>query len=157
MQGGETLNKVAEGTNSELIRFFVIVAVILLVLVPTLILYFRYKLKKDLEKFKLENKAESTQFKDWTEREGNLLKVIKENGQSQKEVAEAITKLSVVLEINNKNCDVCKAEQLTKWDKIETDIHALSNDIRVLSNQIDAGMDGNWNLLKEINDKLKKE
>jgi predicted PurR-regulated permease PerM len=116
---------VENGNNNSLLLFFIAFSVVLIILVPTLFAYMKYKVKQTIEKIKVENDFENKQFSNWTEREKNLIEVIKESGEHSKAVAEAITKLTVVLDANNAHCETCKKAQLKLWEKVDIKLEAI--------------------------------
>jgi hypothetical protein len=94
MNGSEVLTEVAKNTDSSVVLIAVVIAaVIILIAIPM----YRMMSKKDLEK-----------FDKYTQREGQIIQVVKEN-------TAAISKLTQILEVNNRNCETCKAEQTSHW------------------------------------------
>lgn len=87
------------------------------------------QLKLDLEKLKIEsnnsvqesknkNDAEANMFAKYSERENRILQIIEKNGHAQGQVAEALVKLSTVLDIGNKTCTECKLDQHNMWVEV---------------------------------------
>lgn len=97
------LSQVAQKTDSVFVLLAIIIAiVILMVAIPIL----KIMAKRDIETAK----KELEKLDKYTQREGQIIHVVQQN-------TEAFTKLVTILEVNNKNCDVCKAEQTGLWVK----------------------------------------
>lgn len=116
-QSTKVLSEVAGRTNSELILFLIIVAVLsiaaMFVLVPALTKRQVSKIQAETAKFNAESNAESESFKRWTEREKQLIDVIQKN-------TEAWAKMATVLDANNKNCNECRTDQAQLWRDVIT-------------------------------------
>lgn len=121
------LPEVVKNTNSELILFFVVAAVVLLVLtIPTYRMIVKAREKK------------RQQYMDRDKEDRKIfLDVIKENTQ-------ASTKLATVLERIDKNCSECKAEQVALFHEInnkqDTTIIAVKEVHTILEERLDRRM-----------------
>jgi hypothetical protein len=143
----QVLDTVAKQTSSELILFFVILAIAL----PSILVYMNNRHKKEIEQIKAENHAalermkaeshaEDIVFHNWTEREQNLLKVITDNANSQREIATAIAQLTKVLETTTKGCDTCKVDQSNHWIQMDKRIDAIEVQIRDSTRYLDSAV-----------------
>ena len=98
----DVLKEVTSRTNSELILFFVIVAVVLIILMVPI---YRYTINNAREKRKFQNDQNEMQAK----RDAEYIKVIQHN-------SDVNSQLKTMLELNNLNCIQCKAEHQEKLD-----------------------------------------
>jgi len=114
----DVLDKVVENSSANsTVLVFVIVAVVLILLA-----YPMYKLVVN---------SQTTKRKQYLERDGLIIDVIKDN-------AIAITKLCTVLEGSNKSCGDCKKEQLAHFERLHTngsDVLSGVNEIKTIVNE----------------------
>lgn len=108
-----------------------------------------------------ETKAEYDEFRKWTERESNLIQffidLIKEYSEKSESVSVNLVKVATVLDSiikylddGQKNCDACKNDQMKLWEKIDDKLGVVNKKLDDMSNQIEAGFDGQWAVLQRI-------
>lgn len=96
--GAKLIKEVARTTNSELILFFLIVAVLVMIIaIP---------LSKQL------NKNAMSKLEKYMIREAQIINVVQQN-------TRAITELTIMLQTNNNHCNECRATQLDRFNRIE--------------------------------------
>jgi flagellar biosynthesis/type III secretory pathway M-ring protein FliF/YscJ len=116
-QLNQALQTIAEKTNSELIRFFVIMAVVVLAFIGVMAMLYPKIMKNTNARQAADNKADQQKLDGYIKREALIIDVVKQN-------TEAITSLKSVLDINTRHCDTCKADQISRIGELGTKIDA---------------------------------
>jgi cytochrome c oxidase assembly protein Cox11 len=105
----EVLTETTRQTQSELIRFFIIAAVVLIVLMLVSIPIYRMMSKRDADKRSKD--ADNYKLDKYIEREKQIITVIQQN-------TEVIAGLKMLLTQNTTHCEQCRAEQMGYLDLI---------------------------------------
>jgi len=111
----QAMQTVSERTNSELIRFFVLLAVVMLAMIAAAMVLYPKITKQTAAQRSADAKADTVKLDRYIQREGLIIDVVTKN-------TEAITKLTATLDTNTRHCDACKADQVARLDIIGSKI-----------------------------------
>lgn len=102
--GIDNLTDIANSTTNDAIVMAIVIAiVVIMVLIPLVLIY---------------NKRDKERLQQYIQREGQILQVIKDNSEAYRQTSSVMTKLTTLLENNDKHCDDCRAEQLSRYNDI---------------------------------------
>jgi len=125
MDPTQLLTEVVKQTRSELILFFVILAVILIaVLVPVVKLIVTRSQNKfagqlTLATQKQQDEAEETKRDQYIQREAKIIEVIVGNTEANTKLVTVLEGVKQTLDTNHQRCEQCKMEQIQRLASVD--------------------------------------